>query len=456
MPMTFREKLSAMMPNLFVGLTVSFIALSLGAAFGVLSGRGAFAGMISTGIIAMITSALGGTRRQCSGPTAPMTAVTAALVAYAFETYGMEGAAKAGVNPDHFVNLVFILAGGILVVSGLLRLGKYIRLVPGAVVSGFMSGIALIMWLGEVETLFGLGDQKPMAGDFWHNVLIMVATIIISTFFGPAIRRFSKLHLVRLVPGMLIAIVGCSAVSYLLAMDVERVALSVRIGGVSDIVSIFQQQIPSGDVWQWAVLGDALPFALKLAFLCYIDTLLTSLIVDKMTGEPTKQNKELGAQGVANAAVGLIGGVPGAQATVWSVMTVREGATMRLAGFMVGVFVIIELLAFQDAITMIPKAVFVGILFKVGWEIFDMRPFITYAKQITGRIPRENWSLRHDDFILVVGTMLATVFYSLNIAVMVFSVLFYLVAHWRMERLHVKRALVEEKWRFNTMLSNDD
>ena len=122
--------------NIVVGLAVSFVALSLGAAFGILSGRGAFAGMVSAGIISVITSLLGGTRVQCSGPTAPMSVVAATVIAVAYEQIAEK---VPGLVPDHFINTVFLLAGMLMLVMAVLRLGRFITMVPNVVISGFMN-----------------------------------------------------------------------------------------------------------------------------------------------------------------------------------------------------------------------------------------------------------------------------------------------------------------------------
>ena len=123
----------------------------------------------------------------------------------------------------------------------------------------------------------------------------------------------------------------------------------------------------------------ALPFAIQLAGLCYLDTLLTSLVVDRMTGEPTRQNKELVAQGVANGAIALVGGIPGAQATIRSVLVIKEGGNLRLAGIAIGAFVLVEMMLLRDLIAMIPQAVFAGILFKVGYDVFDFDTVIAFT-----------------------------------------------------------------------------
>ena len=157
---------AALFRNLVVGLAVSFVALSLGAAFGILSGRGAFAGMISAGVIALITSLLGGTRVQCSGPTAPMSVVAATVIAVAFDQLASE---LPGVAPDHFINAVFLLAGALMLLMAALRRGRFISLVPNVVISGFMNGIALLIWIGQTEKLFGLGGAGTFAGSIAYN-----------------------------------------------------------------------------------------------------------------------------------------------------------------------------------------------------------------------------------------------------------------------------------------------
>jgi len=114
--------------------------------------------------------------------------------------------------------------------------------------------------------------------------------------------------------------------------------------------------------WSSPLLVAALPFAIQLAGLCYLDTLLTSLVVDRMAGEPTRQNKELMAQGAANGAVALVGGIPG-----------------PLAGIAIGAFVLVEMMLLRDLIAMIPQAVFAGILFKVGYDVFDFDTVIAFT-----------------------------------------------------------------------------
>jgi len=340
--------------EIMVGLIVSFVALSLGASLGILSGRGAFAGMLSAGVIAVVTSAFGGTRIQCSGPTAPMSAVSAAVIAFAF---GALADQAIHIAPDHFINIVFILAGILLLAMAALRLGRFILLVPNVVISGFMNGIALLIWFSQINKIFGFGGETSFSGGILPNFLTVLATLIVIFGLPKVTQRLFPKAAAFLSP-TLFSIILVTALVHLSGISIEFVSLSTEIHSLTDFVHFVNAQFPTN--WSLAVILMAFPFALQLAVLCYLDTLLTSLVIDKMTKENTQQNKELMAQGIANSAVGLLGGIPGAQATIRSVLLIKEGATLRLAGILVGIFVLIEMVLFQNLIGLIPKAVFAG------------------------------------------------------------------------------------------------
>ncbi|MCD6526334.1 MAG: SulP family inorganic anion transporter [Desulfuromonas sp.] len=430
--------------NCIVGFTVSFVALSLGAAFGILSGRGAFAGMFSAGIIAFFTALLGGTRIQCSGPTAPMSAVSALVIAFAIS--------HTSGNADHFINLVFLLNGVLLLVMALLRLGRFIAYVPNVVVSGFMSGIALLIWQDQVNMLMGWGNKTALQGGYLVNTLVALTTLVLIFVLAPLMRKLVG-HRARFLPSTLLSILIVSAGCALFRLPVEHVQLSGNLQSVSDFTCLVMEQWPRD--WSLATLSKAFPFALQLAVLCYLDTLLTSLVVDKMSGETTRQNRELMAQGVANSLCALIGGIPGAQATIRSVLMLKEHASLRLAGIMTGIFVLIEMLLFQEWINAIPKAVFVGVLLKVGYDVFDFMPLRLYLKQLVSKCSRQwrDFFSRHDDLeifvtnreaLMVGGTALATVWFDLNMAVGGFTLLFYL-HNKALNQKNPMRDLVAEK-----------
>ena len=417
--------------QLLAGLTVSFVAISLGAAFGVLSGRGALAGILSAGVIALITAALGGTRVQCSGPTAPMTAVTILLVSAV--TGGLL-AEHPTVDPDRFINLVLLLTGVFLIVAAVLRLGRFVRWVPKVVISGFMNGIAVLIWVGEIQSLFGWWGKNNYTGGIVINLIVAAMTLILIVVLPSLLGRVDR-RLNSFFPATLLAIVIATAICSFCQLQIQRVSLGASISSVQDLTTMVAHHFPTE--WSLSLLLLALPFALQLMMLAYLDTLLTSLVVDRkyqlmhQISAATRPNKELAAQGVANASVALFGGIPGAQATIRSVLILNEGATMRFAGIMVGVFVLIEMLLFQDWIGLIPQAVFSGVLLKVGYDVFDWSPIMSYFRRRVrdtgvGGVAQSN-SVSHWAMAFIVGTTLITVFVNLTAAVLLASVLFYLL-----------------------------
>ncbi len=425
------SKFAEIAQNVIVGLTVSFVALSLGAALGILSGRGAFAGMISAGIIAFITAALGGTRVQCSGPTAPMSAVSAVVIAYTAEQVAASGLTISGA---HFINIVFLLCGALLILMAIMRFGRFITLVPNVVISGFISGIALLIWLDQIKVLFGLGNKTALSGPTIQNLGLAVITLALIFALAPLMRRVVGPRS-RFLPATLLAIIIGTFLAHYFQLTVERVQLSGRLNSLSDFTRLIQSQVPTE--WSLAILAQAFPFALQLAMLCYLDTLLTSLVVDKMSNEKTRQDKELFAQGLANGAIALVGGIPGAQATIRSVLMLKENASLRISGIMVGLFVLIEMILFQDLINLIPKAVFVGVLIKVGYDVFDFKPLRLYAKEVSEKRAQlfKQFFSRHDDepifvtnreLLMILGSAGITVMFDLNTAVIGFTSLFYL------------------------------
>jgi SulP family sulfate permease len=227
----------------------------------------------------------------------------------------------------------------------------------------------------------------------------------------------------------------------LFGINVEKVTLGASLSSVADVTAMFSAHLPThlptGLIW------PAFQFALQLAMLAYLDTLLTSLVVDKKvqlmfnSKETTAQSKELAAQGVANAAVATFGGIPGAQATIRSVLILNEGAVTRLAGVMVGLFVLVEMILFQDLISAIPKAVFTGVLIKVGYDVFDWQPLILYWNEIKqGKVPDAAHPtgrpmVTHLNMLFIAGTTIVTVLVDLNVAVVSFCVLFYVIGAFR-------------------------
>ncbi len=423
-----RDWKSELPQNILAGLTVSFAAISLGAAFGLQSGRdnGIVIGIMSAGLIAFVTSLLGGTRIQCSGPTAPMTTVTMAIWAAASGVLASQ-LLEAGYTNDHFMTVVLLMTATMLLLMAVFRLGKYITLVPAVVISGFMNGIAILIWLAEIKKLFGVGGSTAYTGGMVANLVVATITLVM-LFVLPKIINATVPKLKSFLPGTLITIVAVTATVQLMSLNIETPTLS-GIKSVDDLMELAGKQIPA--TFDMNVIWLALPFALQLTLLAYLDTLLTSLVVDKKVKEifgyedNTKQNKELAAQGLANGLVALIGGIPGAQATIRSVLILKENATLRLAGILSGAFVLIEMLLFQDLVSYIPKAVFAGLLIKVGYDVMDWDPIVTWVRELVKKVKKPK--VPAIDMFFIAGTTIITVVVNLNVAVISFTVLFYVL-----------------------------
>ena len=432
---------SEYLQNILAGLTVSFAAISLGAAFGLQSGRdnGMLVGILSAGIIAAVTSLIGGTRIQCSGPTAPMTTVTMTIWAAASGVIAVQLQA-ANYTADHFMTVVLMLTAGLLILMAVLRLGKFISLVPVSVISGFMNGIAILIWVSQVNRLFGLGSKQvlenneivtkaidPYTGGVVANVVIATVTCIL-LFVMPKIINAIAPKYKSFLPGTLIVIILMSAIHSFMGLGLQVPELT-SIKSWDQITEMAAAQIPAGI--NMDVVWLALPFALNLTLLAYLDTLLTSLVMDKKVKETfgfddnTKQNKELAAQGIANALVAFIGGIPGAQATIRSVLILKENATLRLAGVMSGIFVLVEMFLFQDWVKFIPLSVFAGLLIKVGYDVMDWDPLIDWVKSRGKQLAKVN--VTNMDMFYIAGTTIVTVVYNLNAAVIGFTVIFYVL-----------------------------
>jgi SulP family sulfate permease len=421
--------------DILAGLTVSFVAVSLGAAFGIASGRedGAFIGIMSSAVIASVTSAFGGTRIQCSGPTAPMTAVMAPLVAAVTLGELRPQIEALGMSSDVFLNMVLLLTGALLALGGLCRLGALIHRVPQVVLSGFMSGIGVLIVKAEAGKLVGAFGQKRVGGSALLNVFVAMSTLSLC-FVAP--KMIKRLPRPPPLPGTFVAILVVTVAVHAVGLSEESLEFT-RLGGVAsfeDLGAKFRGQLPALSDWSFPFLRLALAPACELAFLGYLDTLLTSLIVDKLATrllkreEVTKTNQELVVQGLANALVAPFGGIPGAQATIRSVLILNEGASRRLAGVLVGIFAIIETLLCQGLINLIPKAVFTGVLFKVAYDVVDWDPISRYVGGFVPSLRSATWRrVSAIDVAFVAATAGVTVCVNLNVAVISLTAIFYLL-----------------------------
>lgn len=404
--------------DLLAGLTVSFAALSLGAAFGIQSGRGALAGMLGAAVIPIIASLFGGTRVQASGPTAPMTTITALIVASAYDQFTGDR-----ILAEQYITMVLLMSSVFMILSGIIRLGRFIAYVPQVIVLGFMNGIAFLVWIGQLNALFGLNGKTALTGELSTNIILVLSTLALIYLLPMLYKRIKFLDKIKgFLPAIFLTIIIITVSTSMMSIEAERVALDSQINSLGDFIKILKQYFPSDSrLLEMGLLISAAKFAGQLCLLAYLDSLLTSLVVDRMMGEKTKYNKELVAQGLANAVAGVLQCIPGAQATIRSVLLIKEGAQQRIAGIFVGIFTLLGFLVFNNLIILITSAVFVGVLIKVGIDVLDRDfPYYYFKRKLYYD------KKRNIQFAIIIYTTLMTVLIDLNIAVITGTIIFYI------------------------------
>jgi len=370
--------------DIYGGTTAAIIALPLALAFGVASGAGAEAGLYGAIILGLIAAAFGGTAVQISGPTGPMTVITASAIAI----YPSEPAKIFGI---------IALGGLIQMILGFLKVGKLVRYIPYPVISGFMTGIGIIIIVLQVHPLLGIeGFSSPIAAvrhlgtlftEFKVSDSILGIVTLLIVFFVP--KRIS-----RILPSPLIALLGCSAAAYFMGMHVTT------IGHIpSELPAFKMPEIDMKGLSMFVTTG------ISLAVLGSIDSLLTSLVADSLTKTNHKPNQELIAQGFGNMMASFFGGLPGAGATMRTVVNVKAGGSTRVSGIIHGLILLLILIILGPAAENIPLAVLSGILIKVGFDIVDYR-FLKLVKMAP----------KHDTTVMTVVLVL-TVFVDLIVAV---------------------------------------
>ncbi|MEL7038949.1 MAG: SulP family inorganic anion transporter, partial [Cyanobacteria bacterium J06592_8] len=354
--------------DIFGGLTAAIVALPLALAFGVSSGAGAITGLYGAVFVGFFAALFGGTPSQISGPTGPMTVVMATVFT-----------AVLAENPENGLAMAFtiVMLGGVFqIVLGLLHLGKYITLIPYTVISGFMSGIGVIIILIEIGPLLG---HLPSAGvvEALQKLPEHITTLNpIATGLG-----ILTLAIVFLWPPKLNRLLP----SPLLALIVGTI-LSVVLFGDSDVIRI--GEIPTGlprlhwPAFELSQLKDMLFYGVMLGTLGAIDSLLTSLVADNITRTEHNSDRELIGQGIGNLISGLFGGLPGAGATMRTVINVQTGGKTPLSGI-IHALVLLVIIFWAGGLTeKIPHTVLAGILIKVGIDIIDWS-FLKRAHRIS-------------------------------------------------------------------------
>lgn len=476
--------------DLFGGITAGIVALPLALAFGVSSGLGPAAGLYGAIFVSFFAALFGGTNTQISGPTAPMTAVSMVVIA---GIVALNDGDVMQALPS--ILTVFLLAGIMQIGLGFLGLGKYIKYIPYPVVSGFMTAIGVIILITQImpsigyypkEDLDYVNQFKPQAEEIildnilkeeagegllvlenfeetikraktitqaqiqqeaatlagsdssgvlgalrvlprglkninWLELILSLCTIII--IFG-----FKRITTV--IPSTLVALLTVSGVAYFAGLNYEP---------ISQIPSGFPK--PNWNIFTNFELGSIAPYiftALTLALLGAIDSLLTSVVADNMTKTQHNPNKELVGQGIGNAVGAFFGGLPGAGATIRTVVNINSGGKTRISGMIAGVLLLIIMVSLGPVASKIPAAVLAGILITVGISVMDYK-----GLKAIPNIPKPEVAIM---LIVLVLSSVWNLVYAVGIGLVIASLMFMKkIGDLTSEKSDIK-SLNEEPW----------
>lgn len=378
--------------DLMAGVIVGIVALPLAIAFGIASGVSPEQGLITAIIAGFIISFLGGSNVQIGGPTGAFIVIVYGII----QQYGIEGLAIATV-----------MAGIMLILMGVFKLGTIIRFIPYPIVVGFTSGIALTIFTTQIKDLFGLTIEKVPADfiskwiTYFHNFSttnwIALAVGIISILLIVITPKFSKK-----IPGSLIAIIVMTVVSYLLRHHLGITGLET-IGDRFEINASLPA--PNSLAFNITTINQLLPAAFTIAILGAIESLLSATVADGVTGHKHNSNTELIAQGAANVVVPFFGGIPATGAIARTMTNINNGGRTPVAGLIHAVVLLLILLFLGPLTKHIPMACLAGVLVIVSYNMSEWRTFKSLMKN------------SKSDVAVLLTTFLLTVIFDLTIAI---------------------------------------
>lgn len=349
--------------DFFAGLTVAIVALPLSMALAIASGTTPDKGLITAIWAGFLISMLGGSRFQIGGPTGAFVVVVFNVI----QNFGYDG-----------LVLATVMAGAMLVAAGLLRLGTWIKYMPEPVVTGFTSGIAVIIFVSQIKDLFGL-EMAEIPGNFFAkleafwgarhtadpaNMLVAAGALAIIVL----IRRYAPK-----LPAFLIAVVAAAIATAIFSLPIDTIGS--RFGGLPGTIAI-----PALPEVTLARLAELLPSAFTIAFLAGVESLLSAVVADGMTGARHRSNCELVAQGVANTASALLGGIPATGAIARTAANIRSGAYSPVSGMLHAVFILMFVLLLAPAADHLPLASLAAVLVIVAWNMSEAKRFRALLK----------------------------------------------------------------------------
>lgn len=402
--------------DLMAGITVTAVALPLALAFGVSSGATAAAGLITAILAGVVIGALSGGSFQISGPTGAMSAILVAL----FQKYGLEGVWIAGA-----------LAGLILILAGILKLGKVVSYIPTPVVTGFTSGIALIIAIGQLDNFFGVSTKSSESAAIkvlnffstplnpnWYALSIGILVVVIMLIWQ------KKLN--NIIPSSLIGLIIALSINMIFKLPVDIIGDIPQKLILDDRLSISSFNLD--------ILKSVLVPAISIAALAMIESLLCGEVGKKMKGDTFDANRELIAQGIGNFIIPFFGGVPATAAIARTSVAIKSGARTRLVSMFHAVFLMLSMFLLAPIMSNIPLSALAGVLMVTAWRMNEWENIkYIFSKRFKGAILK---------FLI---TMFATVALDLTQAILIgviFSSLLFIV---KISNMDISISEVDEK-----------
>jgi sulfate permease, SulP family len=379
--------------DLMSGTVVGIVALPLAIAFAVASGVSPEKGLVTAVVAGFIISFLGGSRVQIGGPTGAFIVIVYSILAQ----HGLHG-----------LMISTIMAGVFLIIFGLLRLGALLKYFPHPLIVGFTSGIAVVIFSTQIRDAFGLEITQVPSGfaakwlSYFQNFNSVNLSAVIITITTILLVTYSK-KFVKKIPGSLIAIVAATLVVQ--ALDLPVLTIESFFG---DIPNSFQLSVPTVE---WSQLGNYLQPALTIALLGGIESLLSAVVADGMTGSRHRSNTELVAQGIANIVTPFFGGIPATGAIARTATNIKNGGRTPVAGMFHAITLLLIMLFFGKWVKLIPMSALAGILIVVAYNMSEWRSFRSILKGSSF------------DIIVLLSTFFLTVLVDLTIAIQVGVVL---------------------------------
>jgi sulfate permease, SulP family len=382
-----RERL---LKDALAGLTVAILALPLSLAIAIGAGTSPAAGLVTSVVAGFLISALGGSVHQIGGPAAAFIVIIDAAV----RRHGFDGLLTAT-----------FLAGVILVIAGLLRFGTYIKYIPGPVILGFTSGIGVVIVISQIKDFLGLSGTMP--ADVVQKIAALWAArgsfnpAAFAIGFATLMTIFSLRRLRPRWPGILIAVVAMSVLAHILGLGVDTIGS--RFGAMTP--SLPAPAFPS---LAWSKIGEVFPTALTIAFLVGVESLLSAVAADTLAGTRHRSNAEVVAQGVANMASPLFGGLPATGVIARTGTNIAAGGTSPIAGMLHAAFVLGFILFLLPLSSYLAMPCLAAVLVSVAWRLLDLGEL----RYFLARAPL-------DDRVVLIATLALTVLVDLNVAIAV-------------------------------------